>query len=636
MMAIRKRHVSLGAIGRPPRSSCGTFPGMSRWSRAVARALGRAAYWSIPGAVAAALFVRLRYGIDFSDESFYSALPYSFWLGHRPFVDESLIHQLGGLVAYPVAWIRLELTGGVEGLYLYFRHCYFVVAIACAVLVTRRLGHVVPRVLSASLGAVVLAWVPFSIPSLSYNTLACFGTLAGLLLIVPLDPRPRTALGPFCGALALAAAALAYPPMLVPAALALAIAIALREGGQGPDSRAAAARAIGFALAIATLIAGLVAVGTSAQDGVDRVLALTRAMGIQGGGASKLSGLLREVGVELSMLLAFSALFFAEAVACRTLIRALDRPSSRDAAAPRRIAACLVASAAVLLTFPGLVLASRLQVPATEPYTTTTYALTVLALLAPIGLWREARHAGAPSHATLFALCSASLVAGTTVLWASANGLRNAPLGLLPASLIGLAVVTGRVRTEARTRPTMTRHALPGLVFLAGFLLFALHQLFTGVYRDTPMGGLTTRIEEGVYRGMISTPHRKAFIATLQRDLDALPDQVRSVAFLDHFPGGYLMSALRPATPTVWTFPPAGVHQGNQAMRRVYASHYDDPAELPDVVVLMNRIRHRSFINVRLPPGDPVLARFSPRLYTATVRRPDYTIAVRKKETVRP
>ncbi len=56
---------------------------------------------AIFGITALAVYARLYFGIDFTDESYYAALPYAFSLGHRPLQDELAIHQFAGLMLVP-------------------------------------------------------------------------------------------------------------------------------------------------------------------------------------------------------------------------------------------------------------------------------------------------------------------------------------------------------------------------------------------------------------------------------------------------------------------------------------------------------------------------------------------------------
>ncbi len=44
---------------------------------------------------------RIPYGVSHRDEAFYSAMPYSFLIGNRPYLDERAIHQNAGILLLP-------------------------------------------------------------------------------------------------------------------------------------------------------------------------------------------------------------------------------------------------------------------------------------------------------------------------------------------------------------------------------------------------------------------------------------------------------------------------------------------------------------------------------------------------------
>ncbi len=64
---------------------------------AVERRLARRANLILSVAALAA-YVRLFFGVDFTDEAFYSALPHVFSLGARPYLDELNITQNAGVL----------------------------------------------------------------------------------------------------------------------------------------------------------------------------------------------------------------------------------------------------------------------------------------------------------------------------------------------------------------------------------------------------------------------------------------------------------------------------------------------------------------------------------------------------------
>ena len=97
----------------------------------------------------AALCVRVPYGLDWTDEPYYSVLPYRLWLGDRPLVDTWEVHQLSGLIALPFLRLYLLFTGGsTTGIMLYFRYVLIVSQFALslyAFLVLRRKSGDVAR-----------------------------------------------------------------------------------------------------------------------------------------------------------------------------------------------------------------------------------------------------------------------------------------------------------------------------------------------------------------------------------------------------------------------------------------------------------------------------------------------------------
>ena len=134
-------------------------------------------------AVGALTYVRLYYGVDLTDESFYIAVPYRFALGARPLIDETnIVPQTPALLLYPFVKLWQSLIG-LEGIVLYARHLHLLfsgtVALALFLSLRRILGD---RPLSAVLAGSAIAFVPFGIHALSYNTFASGFFAAGCFL----------------------------------------------------------------------------------------------------------------------------------------------------------------------------------------------------------------------------------------------------------------------------------------------------------------------------------------------------------------------------------------------------------------------------------------------------------------------
>ena len=172
---------------------------------------------------------RIWYGVDLTDESFYVVLPWRFAGGARPFVDETTVVQQAGLLVTPFVWIWRELVG-VDGVVLYVRHLQLLFSLLVGTAVFLGLRDVLrnaPATLLAAVAAV--AFVPFDIHSLSYNTLGSGLFTAGCMLgFRSLEPRAShwwlVAAG-ICHGLAV----FAYPTLGIAVAAAFAARIALES-----------------------------------------------------------------------------------------------------------------------------------------------------------------------------------------------------------------------------------------------------------------------------------------------------------------------------------------------------------------------------------------------------------------------
>ena len=75
------------------------------------------------------LYVRLYWGIDFTDESYMVLNAVGPLLGAKPFVAEMMISQTGSLLMTPFAFLFKLLSPDLAGVVLFFRHLYFAAAV---------------------------------------------------------------------------------------------------------------------------------------------------------------------------------------------------------------------------------------------------------------------------------------------------------------------------------------------------------------------------------------------------------------------------------------------------------------------------------------------------------------------------
>lgn len=570
--------------------------------RAPARS-GEVAYaWALFGAAALLVYVRLFVGVDFTDESFYVGLPWAFVLGHRPIVDELAVQQFSGIPLIPFVLLYRVVTGGPEGLVLFVRHLYFVGALLSSWLVARYFGRQLGKAIGLLLAAVVIGFVPYGIPSISYNTEAGLGLVSGFLLLASTAHSHRPALSAFLGTLLLLSVGFAYPTLtLVGVIVTVASMIRLRIIRRDVAGRCAFA-----CIAAAALWAAPVAwlVGTyGSPESYSAMYDHHTLLGIQGGGVEKVRFLMGQVVWATWFLVAVGLLVVAVVLVMRSGLPALP--------------ATLILAA----TGPALWLASDLYQPRRAAHATTAFMLAGFAALAVFLLASSGQNERRRSRVEFAGIVSGAVLACACIAWSSANGLRATGAGLLPAALVGL----GLLSTVAKPR------GVPGgapfgkfAALLTSLVAFEIFGLYVFVYRDAPITELDTPVEGSVFAGLRTTRERAQFIAELEADLAPQAMQDGTVLFFDYFPAGYLFSELVPVTPSIWMFPLHGF-TGNPDIRALYARDLAERESLPDLVVVMKAVRiDRLKTLSTLHDGDVVLELLRRKGYAPVLDRPEY------------
>jgi hypothetical protein len=545
-----------------------------------------AAATCLAGVIVGVCFWRLYYGVDFTDEAYYVAVPYRFVLDARPYIDETTpSQQTTGLLLYPLV-AAYHAAFGVHGIILAGRRLHLLFAClvaACAYLglrpfVRTQVEAVVPSVIP-------IAFVPFSLPDLSYNNVGSGCLVAGTFLGLRFLGTGRRRFLALAG-LANGLATFAYPTLVV-ATVGFAVLIGVLAGG--PRAR----NVVVYSAPAAIPIFGLFAV--FAHAGTEHVRAVyehAREFGGQGGGVEKL---LSAPGA-VTRTLPHAPLGLV-AVACLIALWRL-----RPTLAP------WLASALPLLLFP--------LVDARQPLGSLTYmTLLGMAALPLYPLVRADETARMPFRLVWLT----ALLGGLATFWSSNNGGPSFGLGFAGASI----VTTMFVMVIARGRPA--------LAFLSAATAVALATVmqFTWVYRDNSFGRLGSRIGNGPYAGLFTSPARRRFVTALQADLLARSSGRCRILFFDEFPAGYLMSPSRPYTNAALML---GVARKKVVgYRRLLLAYYRAQGALPDVVVRISHVPGDVAAAEAPVLGDPLAGLLDdPRLYRVALERPDYTLYRRR------
>lgn len=89
----------------------------------------------IIGIISMFLFIRCFYSFSWSDESFYLTVAHRFWRGEKMIADEWYTTQLSTPILLPFYSLFQWITGGNEGVYLYFRLLYCAIATLTAIFI---------------------------------------------------------------------------------------------------------------------------------------------------------------------------------------------------------------------------------------------------------------------------------------------------------------------------------------------------------------------------------------------------------------------------------------------------------------------------------------------------------------------
>jgi hypothetical protein len=474
----------------------------------------------------AVMLWRIRHGIDYTDEAFYIAMPVRFALGDRPFVDELNITQTAALLLYPFVRVYTALRGGTTGIFLFVRILYVLffglVGGGAYALAALRL----PRPTALLIGAACICFLPYGVPGLSYNTLS-MGLLAIGLFVAArgmLSPHvsERFYRSPFVWAgFAHGAASFAYPTVTL-AALTTALAVfALTSGQRVRATLLYAAGGLGFGVVVSPVLlsAGM------AQ--------LRLAVAYTGGESHAADATAAHFSALLDKFLAVQPqLPFAAFAVVLAIVLARRWPLVTGLALP---------------FLPLLARGSRLMAESASLGYVACFGL--LAPLLCLGLrdTKAARVLG-------LGVAVPSIVAGAALTATSGNNVYAAGVGLFPSAIAAAIALAMLVDETAKRWPAAVLRA--PTVLSPAVLLWVMLSFITaddGYYRDAQRPAQTAKIGFGPYKGLFTTPQRRASLAAMSADLIAHARTDRALFFYD-LPVGYVIVFRRPLAASVWPF----------------------------------------------------------------------------------
>lgn len=146
--------------------------------------MGSIAPYCVLGAACIFLCIRCFYSFCWSDESYYLSLIHRFWIGDRPVVDEWSGVQFYSLALVPVYDLYIKLTGGNEGIFLFFRLLVVVSQSLLAVYIFRTLNKRIDCFPALAGAMVFQLYARANIMGVSYYFFAVFFYTWGLFLLL--------------------------------------------------------------------------------------------------------------------------------------------------------------------------------------------------------------------------------------------------------------------------------------------------------------------------------------------------------------------------------------------------------------------------------------------------------------------
>jgi len=132
--------------------------------------------------MAALLISRSQFGLDWSDETYYSAMTYTNLMSGGIFQNMHLL-SFWPLILGPLVDLYIIVAGNTSGIILFLRICYILFTLGLSIYLYKTAVKVVTPWVAFIVSAILLIFIPVNIPTLSYNSIVILMTLLSILLI---------------------------------------------------------------------------------------------------------------------------------------------------------------------------------------------------------------------------------------------------------------------------------------------------------------------------------------------------------------------------------------------------------------------------------------------------------------------
>lgn len=498
-------------------------------------------------AIVGALATRTMFGVDLGDEAYYVAFAAE-WLKtgieNSPFLT---IHQTAALLPYVACRIYVALTGSSDGLVLFLRLLFVALSTATALTwwnFVHRINHPILAGLSSIL---VLSFVPFGLPSPSYNTL---GMHALILALACVGCAITTSSGyarlrwQLASAIAWSVGIVAYPTL---ASVAIMLVVALVVSGD-----AFLARGRYYAAMITICSSAGLALALKVLS-IDKVISSVQYLNL----INNVSGIAEKLGKTADLFAAnpISAGLFA----CCALLGLLRGYL-------KSITFALVLSLIILIApvFPAVLFVR-------------SHDIILMLSLSGIGLLQNFRPMTSKAGQAVAICYTISMAAAVVTSATATNGLYNFCIGGLPAAALAVAYFPRDTTYRSSAAAIASTATILAITAVLGTSLF---YLYGEPYSADPQ--LRERVRSGLYKGLIARRADYDLLEQIRRDVSPIVGD-SSLAVLSVLRPGIALET-RGSIAMLTIFPLQG--QVPKAGLNFTHAYYSNPRHRPEFVIV--------------------------------------------------
>jgi hypothetical protein len=536
--------------------------------------------WFISFVVIAFAYLRIYFGVEFTDEAQYVVMALQTSIGAKPFFNEMLFQQTGSLIYEPLV-SAYHFFFGSFGIMLFVRHLFFILCLTTAYNLYLLFRRFVSSELAFLTALVPVSFVPHSLPSLCYNTIGSlmFGIGSALTLRFWLDQSKGGARSAqiLKAGFSFAICVLAYPVM------ALGIGLVLLFLSMASLYRN---RRINFDLVYVglslTFFFALIWGVWIWRFGLDQIIAafeFSKNYGTLGNFSDKIEIALNIAPQFLPDLFILAGLWLG-------CFGSLWVAGFKFSSLRRTGVSIAWFVFVVLATFLSL-----LTTPLIAPPPSHVFFL----LLSLSGLPLFLKYRSETSTLTAFVLWLSAILTSMVLCWISSTA-------IWAMALAGqYSVIALFLLAQASCSRSWVIAAL-SVLHLSNLTWYALYE-----YREDDINELTSLMTDGPYAGLFTSSERKQFLTEITEDLQKFRGKNQTVLFYDSFPAGYLLSDLRPMTKSHFMLQ---VSIGFLA-RPTFMAFYQEKQNRPDLFFHFESVpEKRGQPHDLVPRGE--MARFDP------------------------